>query len=70
MTTQRRAIDRPIRLKREFDAGKCNCKDGEERCIQAVEVEIPVSKAEVQEARKQEKSSIERRLKLNFQVAQ
>eukprot|EP00973_Karenia_brevis_P014097 1917267-Karenia_brevis.AAC.1 len=25
---------------------KCNCKDGEERCIQAVEVETPVTKPE------------------------
>eukprot|EP00973_Karenia_brevis_P008631 1168232-Karenia_brevis.AAC.1 len=56
---------------------KFNCKNREERCIQAVEVETTVTKPEMQErwiqiveAGKQEESKIERRHKLNSQVAQ
>eukprot|EP00973_Karenia_brevis_P084692 11751988-Karenia_brevis.AAC.1 len=65
-------MDRPLRLKRYFDGkGRWNCTD--ERCIQAIEVGMPVTKSEVSEtciqiveSDKQAKSSIERRLKLNF----
>eukprot|EP00973_Karenia_brevis_P046540 6454919-Karenia_brevis.AAC.1 len=45
--TQRREINRPLRLKRDLERGICNC--GEEKCIQAVEVESIGTRQEVPE---------------------
>eukprot|EP00973_Karenia_brevis_P031817 4389293-Karenia_brevis.AAC.1 len=40
--TQRRAISRPLKLKEAYERrDSCNCGEGGERCIQAIEREEP-----------------------------
>eukprot|EP00973_Karenia_brevis_P049502 6867496-Karenia_brevis.AAC.1 len=60
-------------LRRSFEKGereRCSCATGDERCIQAIEAEVPEKWIQVVQSDKRAKSNIERRLKLNFQVAQ
>eukprot|EP00973_Karenia_brevis_P085480 11861367-Karenia_brevis.AAC.1 len=61
MTTQRRAINSPLKLRGSYGSGgDCNCEEGDERCMQAVEVEQPEKWIQIKKSDKPSNSSIEK----------